>query len=409
MALTPSRGFPIAFLVGLVITGWGLLMPPATFAAETGLVEIGGLVPGLEVEEMLEGPGPEGLSEALGSEAVVLEMWATWCAPCIAAIKDWNEMVEELAGAPVRFVSITDEESERVRRLLERKPIAGWVALDGDRSIFDTFGVHGIPSTIFIDAEGRFQGMSHPNGVTVDTVQALVAGEPLGLPERSWGEELRVDPEGQPKALYEVSLRPTTIEGRQGSVGPGLYEGEGYPVEWFVAYAWDVPRTRLALETELPEQRYDLRVRTGGKGQEEGRAAARLLLQSVFGLETATERREREVWLLTRLPDAESKLKPAVIETGFSYGHGRVTALSITVGYLAEVLEGLLGKPVLDETGLEGKWEVELEWDEGESQEASLLAAVRETLGLELKPAVREVEVTVVRRRDEATEADGQD
>lgn len=406
MSLPPSRGRRIALLVSFGLTGWGLA--PLAFAAPTWEPELGALVPALMVEEMIEGPASEALTEALGSEAVVLEMWATWCAPCVGAIGDWNEMVEELADEPVRFVSVTDERAEPVQRFLERKPISGWVALDRDRSIFDTFDIEGIPRTVLIDAEGRLRGMSHPNHVTADTVRALLAGEPLDLPEPLDEDEVAVDPEGRPEALYEVSLRPTTLDGRRGRTGRGFYQGEGFPVDHLVAYAWGVPTTRLSVEADLPEQRYDLLVRTGGESQKEARAAARLALESVFGLESGTEMQEREVWLLTRLPETESKLQPAVVKTGFSYGHGRMTALSITVGYLADVLEGLLGKPVLDQTGLDGNWEVELEWDQGEGKEASLLDAVRETLGLELKPAVREVEVTVVRQRQVEEEESGE-
>jgi len=404
------RSFRIALLVGIGFTGWGLGVPLAIFAAPAEEVEVGDVVPGLEVEEILDGPEPTVLGQILGSEAVVLEMWATWCAPCVGAIGDWNEMVEALADQPVRFVSITDEGSERVRRFLERKPIAGWVALDGDRSIFDAFGVRGIPRTVFIDAEGRLRGMSHPNHVTADTVRALLAGEPLDLPHLGLDEnEVAVDPAGRPEPLYEVTLRPTTREDMRGRMGRGFYDAQGYLPEMFVAYGWIVPRSRLAIEADLPDERYDLLVHTGGESRKDARAAVRLVLESVFGLEAETEMRKLEVWLLTHLPEAESKLQPAVVESGFSFGHGRMTAMSITVRSLAGALERLLDKPVLDETGLEGTWEVELEWDEGEGKEASLRDAVRETLGLELKPAVREVEVTVVRRRDEATEAGGQD
>lgn len=406
MSLALCRGLGKVLLGTLGLAAWTTLAVPSALSAgpagETGEIEVGELVPGLEVEEIVDGPEPAALGETLGSEAVVLEMWATWCGPCVGAIGEWNEMVEEMAGEPVRFVSVTDERAEPVRRFLGRKPISGWVALDRDRSIFDTFGIEGIPRTIFIDAEGRLRGMSHPNHVTADTVRTLLAGEPLGLPkDPSGGDEVAVDPEGRPRPLYEVSLRPTTLEGTRIRSGGPFFEAQGALPEMLVTYAWDVPRTRLTIEADLPDERYDFAVLTGGKSPEQARAAARLALETVFGLESEAETREREVWLLTRLPNAESKLHPAVVESGFSYGHGRMTAMSITVEDLAAALENLLAKPVLDETGLEGEWEVELEWDQGEGKETSLLEAVRETLGLELKPAEREIEVTVVRRRNE--------
>ena len=54
---------------------------------------------------------------------------------------------------------------------------------------------------------------------------------------------------------------------------------------------------------------------------------------------------------------------------------------------------------MLDETGLEGRYKIELTWDPQRPED--LPAAVRDQLGLELAPARREVEVLVVRPKPE--------
>lgn len=397
------RPVPDSIATTLVLL-FGLVLIGAVEPLAADSLEVGEAVPALAVEEMLTGPGPAALTEALGSEAVVVELWATWCAPCVAAIRDWNEIVDELADEPVRFVSVSDEEAEQVRRFLDRKPIAGWVAIDSDRSIFETFEVRAIPRTVLIDAQGRLQGMAHPNGVTADTVRALVAGRPLELPDKPSREQVAMSPEGQPEALYEVSLRPTTREDMYMSMGHGDYDGGGLRPRLLLSYAWDVAPSRLVLETDLPDQRYDFRVRTGEKEPEPARAAARLALEAAFDWSVTTETREREVWLLTRLPGVEPKLEPAVVKSGTALQNNTLTALSVTTEHLASLLEDVLDQPVVDETGLEGEWEVELQWEKRTAD--SLQAAVRETLGLDLQPGLREIEVTVV-RGEEPEEADG--
>ena len=411
-----GRGvLPALISVLLLLSGlfpWGLPAPAAALAAEgggAGVVEVGDPVPELVLEETF-GPGEVGaaaadLAGALGSEALVLEMWATWCAPCIAAIPHWNEVVDELAGEPVRFVSISDEEAGQVRAFLERKPIAGLVAVDEDRSVFDAFGVRSIPRTVFIDAEGRLRGIGHPNHVTADTVRTLLAGEELELEDPTTGEGMEVDPEGRPEPLYRVSLRPSTGEEFGGTMGPGVYVAKGLAPQAHVAYGWDVSFTRLALEADLPEQAYDLEVHTGDGNREQVKAAVRLALETAFDLETRTETREREVWLLKRGPEAGEKMRPATVDSGVGYGRGSFTGLAVAMERLRGLLEGTLGEPVLDETGLEGKWEMELHWEPGD--DASLRRAVRESLGLVLEPARRTIEVTVVRRVQGGEPEDG--
>src|SRR5688500_14295359 len=46
----------------------------------------------------------------LKGDVVVLEFWATWCLPCIPAIKHFNLLSEKFKDGPVRFIAVTDED-----------------------------------------------------------------------------------------------------------------------------------------------------------------------------------------------------------------------------------------------------------------------------------------------------------
>jgi uncharacterized protein (TIGR03435 family) len=81
----------------------------------------------------------------------------------------------------------------------------------------------------------------------------------------------------------------------------------------------------------------------------------------------------------------------------------RRSDLSSLVGFLD--LE--VGKPVFDETGLSGAWDVDLKWDPrrarsdtpGASDDipfGSIFMAVREQLGLKLEPTNADVEALVI-------------
>ena len=56
---------------------------------------------------------PEGTKTdwpSLKGKVVVLEFWATWCAPCIAEIPHLNEFATSLAASNVQFISVDDEQ-----------------------------------------------------------------------------------------------------------------------------------------------------------------------------------------------------------------------------------------------------------------------------------------------------------
>jgi thiol-disulfide isomerase/thioredoxin len=70
----------------------------------------------------LDGQAPDWAD--LAGTAVVLDFWATWCGPCIKAIPHLNQLVDEFAGRPVRFISVTYEKEEVVRPVLAKHPCA---------------------------------------------------------------------------------------------------------------------------------------------------------------------------------------------------------------------------------------------------------------------------------------------
>jgi uncharacterized protein (TIGR03435 family) len=72
--------------------------------------------------------------------------------------------------------------------------------------------------------------------------------------------------------------------------------------------------------------------------------------------------------------------------------------MNMTIISLTGPLQSTLGKPVVDETGLTERFDMQLKWDhEAPDPAATLVRAVREQLGLEVTPARREIEVLVLR------------
>jgi len=77
---------------------------------------------------------------------------------------------------------------------------------------------------------------------------------------------------------------------------------------------------------------------------------------------------------------------------------GKLTFVGLTINTLARVLAAPAGRPVLNETGLTGRFDADLEWSNtlGATDFASVFTAVQEQLGLRLVPSTAPMEVVVV-------------
>jgi thiol-disulfide isomerase/thioredoxin len=97
----------------------------------------------------------------LRGRPVLLNLWATWCVPCVAEMPALEALAAERAGTPLAIMAVSvDRRGESAvapflaQHGLEKLPIY----LDPKSDVAHAFGVDAIPTTILIDREGREVG-----------------------------------------------------------------------------------------------------------------------------------------------------------------------------------------------------------------------------------------------------------
>ena len=94
----------------------------------------------------------------LRGQIVLLNFWATWCAPCIQEIPDLIALHDELSphGFTVVGVSLDEEGSDFVKIFTERFGITYPLPLDEEGTVSEAYGgVWALPTTYVIDPEGQ--------------------------------------------------------------------------------------------------------------------------------------------------------------------------------------------------------------------------------------------------------------
>jgi thiol-disulfide isomerase/thioredoxin len=98
------------------------------------------------------------LSDLKGN-LVYIDIWATWCGPCIAEHPDWDKVKEEYKDKPVSFLTVSiDETREPWEKMVKKKKMDGlqWFASNAWQSeLTQFFMVNSIPRFILLDIEGK--------------------------------------------------------------------------------------------------------------------------------------------------------------------------------------------------------------------------------------------------------------
>lgn len=154
----------VAFLGLAVMLGLGLQRDPR--ALETALLDQP--VPAVG-RPLLDDPQQQFQPEALRGQVWLLNVWASWCAPCrqelplLAAFSRRDQV-------PVYGLNYKDQ-PDKARALLR---VAGnpYVAsaVDADGRVGMDFGIQGVPETFVVDAQGRVR-LRHVGPVTAEVWQ----------------------------------------------------------------------------------------------------------------------------------------------------------------------------------------------------------------------------------------------
>lgn len=103
---------------------------------------------------------PRSLADFAG-HALVVNFWATWCAPCRVELPSLNAAVDRLAPRGLRLLAVNHGEMpERVRRFLAEVPIHGSVLLDRSQTQLHAWGTRALPASFVFDARGRPHAMA---------------------------------------------------------------------------------------------------------------------------------------------------------------------------------------------------------------------------------------------------------
>ncbi len=109
--------------------------------------------------ENLDKPGEYITPETLKGKYVLVDIWGTWCYPCIMEMEHLHSVYEKYKDKNFEIFSIAlDASPDNVKKFRSKKWKMPWLhAFGGDveADIFETFEVVGVPKPVLISPEGK--------------------------------------------------------------------------------------------------------------------------------------------------------------------------------------------------------------------------------------------------------------
>jgi bla regulator protein BlaR1 len=219
------------------------------------------------------------------------------------------------------------------------------------------------------------------------------------------------------RRAFEVALVKPSSSGRPGTsieTDPGRFKAINATVRFLIMYAYGIKDFQLTGGPGwIGSETYDIEAKSDIKtGDREFPVMTQTLLADRFQLKFHRETRELPVYSLV-LAKNGPKLAPAPeAEDKSTRGNGRgeLTIKNGKVANLASALSNILGRTVVDNTGLTGSYDLTLKWTPDEYQPPplrpnlppadpngpSIFTALQEQLGLKLESTKGPIAVLVV-------------
>jgi len=218
-------------------------------------------------------------------------------------------------------------------------------------------------------------------------------------------------------AFEAASIRANNEADRPGTptakVTPGVLTMHNQALVYLIQWAYDVPRVEIEGPSWLREVWFDVEAKADHPATEtELRLMLRKLLEARFGLTLHREARVLPVYAVT-LAKGGPKLEEATTEGDFTLEHTNSLMVLAHHARLTDLAEGIadeIGRPVVDETGLPGRYEIQVNLapyvtklargEDGNPVQVDMMSllftGLQEQLGLKLESKKASVDVLVI-------------
>jgi cytochrome c biogenesis protein CcmG, thiol:disulfide interchange protein DsbE len=118
-----------------------------------------------------------GASPDTTDKLLLIDFWATHCAPCVTSIPEVNALHDKFAPKGLVIIGLSDEAEAKVKPFLAKHPMRYASAIEGPKSLQKALRIKAIPYAIFVDRKGKIVWRGQPDDITDELVESLLRAD----------------------------------------------------------------------------------------------------------------------------------------------------------------------------------------------------------------------------------------